>query len=76
MDDAFGARLKEHRRRAGLTQQALARVAQLSVSAIARLEQGGRPTLATVAALAGALGVPVRVLAPPTSVQTNPPRTN
>jgi transcriptional regulator with XRE-family HTH domain len=76
MGDGFGARLKEHRRRAGLTQQALARAAHLSVSAVARLEQGGRPAPATVTALAGALGVPVRVLAPPTRAQTGPPRTN
>jgi transcriptional regulator with XRE-family HTH domain len=76
MGGEFGARLKEHRRRAGLTQQALARVAQLSVSAVARLEQGGRPALATVTALAGALGVPVRALAPTTPTQTHPPRTN
>jgi transcriptional regulator with XRE-family HTH domain len=45
-----------------LTQQALARVAQLSVSAVAQLEQGGRPAPATVTARAGALGVPVQLL--------------
>ena len=59
MSDGFGARLRELRRRVGLTQQALARGAELSVSAVARLEQGGNPAPDTVAALCRALGVPV-----------------
>jgi transcriptional regulator with XRE-family HTH domain len=65
MADVFGARLKELRRRAGITQQALAQSAGLSVSTVARLEQGGRPAPETVALLARALGVPVGSLDPP-----------
>ena len=65
MADRFGARLKELRRHARMTQQRLAQAAGLSVSAIGRLEQGGRPRLVTVAALARALGVPVGTLDPP-----------
>jgi transcriptional regulator with XRE-family HTH domain len=57
MSEGFGDRLRELRRRGGLTQQGLARRAGLSVSTVARLEQGGLPSPATVAALARALGV-------------------
>ena len=58
MADGFGARLKELRRRVGLTQQALAQRAGLSVAGLARVEQGGRPKATTVVALELALGVP------------------
>jgi transcriptional regulator with XRE-family HTH domain len=65
MVDGFGARLHELRVQLGITQQALARSAGLSVSTIARLEQGGRPEPATVTALERALGVPVGSLSVP-----------
>jgi transcriptional regulator with XRE-family HTH domain len=64
MRDGFQARLKRLRLGAGLTQQGLALVAELSVSTVARLEQGGRPATATVSALAKALGVAVGQLQP------------
>ena len=54
----FGARLKELRERAGLTQPELAEKAGMNRFGIAKLEQGARePTWATVQALARALGV-------------------
>jgi transcriptional regulator with XRE-family HTH domain len=64
MSSGLAERLKELRQRFGLTQQALARSARLSVSTVARLEQGGRATRTTVNALAQALQVPAGTLAP------------
>ena len=46
----------------GFTQQGLARSARLSVSTVSRLEHGGRPGQATVAALARSLGIRVEEL--------------
>jgi predicted ATPase/transcriptional regulator with XRE-family HTH domain len=56
----FGERLRRARLRAGLTQEALAERARLSVSAIAALERGRRtvPRLSTIGLLADALGLP------------------
>jgi transcriptional regulator with XRE-family HTH domain len=53
----FGARLRRLRRRAGLTQEALAERSGLSVDAISALERGFRkyPRRATLELLAGAL---------------------
>jgi transcriptional regulator with XRE-family HTH domain len=54
----FGARLKQLREAAGLTQGGLAERAGLHKLGVAKLEQGLRePTWATVQALARALGV-------------------
>ena len=56
---AFGRRVKELREARGLSQQALAMAAGLSISVVAQLEQGLRadPRLSTAVALASALGV-------------------
>jgi transcriptional regulator with XRE-family HTH domain len=54
----FGARLKELREAKGLTQEALARAAEVSVSSVSKLEQRDLdPSWSTVQALAAALGV-------------------
>jgi transcriptional regulator with XRE-family HTH domain len=55
----FGARLRELREKAGLTQEALARrVGEISTRQITRLEKGlHQPNWETVLALAAALGV-------------------
>jgi transcriptional regulator with XRE-family HTH domain len=52
-------RLKELREQAGLSQQELAVKADLSLSLVAKLEQGKKadPRVSTVLALTGALGV-------------------
>lgn len=59
VDAPFGRLLREHRRRNGLSQQALAEVAGLSVDAIAALERGRRraPRAFTVRVLAEALAL-------------------
>jgi transcriptional regulator with XRE-family HTH domain len=57
----FGARLKELRERAGLTQKELADRAGVSQRAVSHWEQGLRePSWSNVLALAGALGVDCR----------------
>jgi transcriptional regulator with XRE-family HTH domain len=55
----LSARLKELRQAAGMSQQALAVAAGLSVSMVSQLEQGNRsdPRISTIKALADALGV-------------------
>jgi transcriptional regulator with XRE-family HTH domain len=67
----FAERLRVHREAAGLSQEELAAKLSLSVSLIAKMEQGRRPnpTLSTLHALASALGVTVGDLAgePPES---------
>jgi transcriptional regulator with XRE-family HTH domain len=52
-------RIKQLREGAGLSQQALATAAGLSISVVTQLEQGNRsdPRVSTAAALASALGV-------------------
>jgi transcriptional regulator with XRE-family HTH domain len=52
-------RMRELRDRAGISQQALAMAAGLSISVVAQIEQGQRPDprLSTAVALARALGV-------------------
>jgi transcriptional regulator with XRE-family HTH domain len=58
MADGFGRRLKELREAAGLTQESLARAADVSVSSVSKLEQRDLdPAWSTVQALARALGV-------------------
>jgi transcriptional regulator with XRE-family HTH domain len=58
---ALGRRLRGLREAQGLSQQALAGAAGLSISVVTQLEQGlkGDPRLSTAAALARALGVTV-----------------
>jgi transcriptional regulator with XRE-family HTH domain len=59
-DAGFGARLKELRQAAGLTQFQLAVRASLQPASVGKLEQGlTAPTWATARALAEALGVSV-----------------
>lgn len=53
----LGARLRAARKRAGLSQRALARAAGISRLATANIELGSSPTVATLLALARALGV-------------------
>jgi len=58
METTFGKRLKELREAAGMTQEGLARAAELSTSAVSRIEQRGKdPAWSTVRRLARALGV-------------------
>ena len=59
----FNERLKQLRDKAGLTQEALARAAGISVSAVSKLEQTAiDPSWSTVQALARALGVECKAL--------------
>ena len=59
----LGGRIRRHRRSAGLTQEALARGADIGRVTLVRLEKGERtPRFKTLDALAGALGVPVSAL--------------
>lgn len=58
MAEAFGKRLKKLRERAGITQEALARAANLSTSSVSKLEQRDLdPSWSTVLSLAKALGI-------------------
>jgi transcriptional regulator with XRE-family HTH domain len=58
----FGERLKALREQAGLTQEKLARAADVSLMTVSRLERKGLdPNWSTVVALARALGVSVAV---------------
>jgi transcriptional regulator with XRE-family HTH domain len=58
-------RLKELREAAGMSQQALAMAAGVSISVVAQIEQGAKsdPRLSTLLALSKALGVDVAQLA-------------
>ena len=69
----IGKEIRRARRDRGLTQEGLARRANISLNGLAQLEQGGRtdPHYSTLSKLAGALGVSVgelldegKVLAP------------
>lgn len=58
MPIAFNARLRQLREAAGLTQEGLARISGLSVSAVSKLEQRSTdPSWSTVQRLAKALNV-------------------
>lgn len=60
---AVGARVRELREQGGHTLSALARLAGIGKASLSELEQGRRnPTLATLYALAGPLGVPLVAL--------------
>jgi transcriptional regulator with XRE-family HTH domain len=65
----FDETLREARRRAGLTQTALAVLAGLTQQYVARIEAGQiNPTLATIAVIARALGMSMSdLLGPPDS---------
>ena len=59
----LGERIRRHRQSAGLTQEALARRADIGRVTLVRLEKGKRtPRYKTLDALAGVLGVPVSAL--------------
>ncbi len=61
--DTLGALVRMHRVARGLTQQALARLCQLSPIYISQIEQGVRiPSVTACRALAAALGCPSRLL--------------
>lgn len=60
---SFGERLKQFRKERGLTQERLATMASMSVSAIRYIERRGyRPRLANANKLALALGVELKEL--------------
>lgn len=60
----FGERLKKLRTKAGMTQEQLARAADVTVAAVRNLEQtDAEPTWATARAIATALGVSLDKLA-------------
>ena len=62
-DPAFGAALAQLRAALGLSQEALAQEAGLSVGALQRIEAGrANPTWTTVRRIADALGVSLREL--------------
>ena len=69
-------RIKALREAAGMSQQALAVAAGLSVSVVSQLEQGTKrdPRLSTVQALARALGVDIRELAGEEELASTPKR--
>ena len=79
----IGARVKSKRKRAQLSQEALARRAGLSLNAIAQLEQGGRtdPHYSTLNKIANGLGISVSeileepALAGKAQAPSPPPRT-
>ncbi len=61
--NTVGALVRMHRVARGLTQQALARLCQLSPISISQIEQGVRiPSVTACRALAAALGCPPRLL--------------
>jgi uncharacterized protein (TIGR02996 family) len=71
MATGFGARLKELRLHAELSQAQLATRAKMNTAGVAKLEQGVRePSWATVLALAAALRVSVEAFVPPRDGQT------
>jgi transcriptional regulator with XRE-family HTH domain len=59
----IGARLRQARRAAGLTQARLAEMADLQANSVSLMESGAlAPTITTIFLLARALGVPAREL--------------
>ncbi|MEU4898043.1 helix-turn-helix domain-containing protein [Streptomyces sp. NPDC021722] len=59
---ALGDNVRAHRRRAGLSQEQLANDAELSVSVIRKIEQGGQARVETLHAIARAMGVETSAL--------------
>jgi len=73
LGDAFGMVLKEHRKRAGLTQEELAFRANMHPTAISFYERGMRqPTLYSVFILSGVLGIKASVLVEELEVYFDP----
>jgi transcriptional regulator with XRE-family HTH domain len=71
----FGARLKELREQAGLSQKELAERAGLGQRSVSNWEQGARePSWPNVVALAEALGVDCRAFLQPPTTQQEPRR--
>lgn len=75
----FGQRLRQLREAAGLTQEALARNANMSLSAVSKMElKDIDPNWSTVQRLARALGVSVSAFdapaSPPTEAETEAPK--
>ncbi|RSN89936.1 transcriptional regulator [Streptomyces sp. WAC 05379] len=62
MTTGLSENVKRYRRTAGLSQEGLAEAADLSLSTVRKVEQGGHVTMDTLAALARALGVPTSAL--------------
>lgn len=60
LEKEFGVRLRQLRTEAGLTQQDLAKRAELDYKVISGIEAGRNVTLKTIQRLASALGVPPR----------------
>jgi transcriptional regulator with XRE-family HTH domain len=60
---ALGGRIRELRKRAGLTLDSVADAAQISASLLSRVERGAaQPSLPTLRTIARALGVPIAAL--------------
>ncbi|MBT2401061.1 helix-turn-helix domain-containing protein [Streptomyces sp. ISL-100] len=57
MSTGLADNVRKYRRTAGLNQERLAEAADLSLSTVRKVEQGGHVSMDTLAALAGALGV-------------------
>ncbi|AZS72328.1 transcriptional regulator [Streptomyces lydicus] len=62
MSTGLADNVRKYRRTAGLNQEGLAEAAGLSLSTVRKAEQGGHVSMDTMAALAGALGVPTSAL--------------
>lgn len=60
--ESFASRLRKSRERRGLSQDALARVVEVSKNTVARWEGGAVPSGVTIVRLADELGVSVRWL--------------
>lgn len=73
MNERLGARVRELRVQAGLTQVELGRMVALSRPSITNIEQGRQPvTVELLLDLADALGVPPTSLLPPIENETSP----
>jgi transcriptional regulator with XRE-family HTH domain len=59
---AMADRIRSARAKAGLTQEGLARRAELTSAAISRIERGVAPRVRTLKRIAAALGVPAAEL--------------
>ena len=60
---ALGGRIRELRKRSGLTLDSVADAAQISASLLSRVERGAaQPSLPTLRTIARALGVPIAAL--------------
>ncbi|MDF3291981.1 helix-turn-helix domain-containing protein [Streptomyces silvisoli] len=62
MSTGLADNVRKYRRAAGLSQEALAEAADLSLSTVRKVEQGGHVSMETLAALARALGVSTSAL--------------